>query len=107
MIKYIFICIILTDNQFYIGWTKDNEWLNYTVDSKVAGTYKIESLHGNNNSTIIFDVVQKPASSCKLPIKAGSFHIWSKAAIGAITFSDPGLHLLTFHYNKGNNFAHF
>ena len=32
---------------------------------------------------------------------------WNKAEIGTITFSEAGSHLLTFHYNAGNNFAYF
>ncbi len=98
---------IPTVNQFYIGWTEDNEWLNYTVDVKVAGTYKIDALYANNDATITFDVDQKSASTCKLPLKTDDFHSWNKAEIGEITFTEPGLHLLTFHYNKGNNFAWF
>jgi hypothetical protein len=94
-------------NQLYIGWTEDNEWLNYTVDVKVAGTYKIDALYANNDSIITFDVNGKLASTCKLPLKTGNFHYWNKGEIGTITFSEPGLHLLTFHYNKGNNFAWF
>ncbi|MBK9487440.1 MAG: DUF1080 domain-containing protein [Haliscomenobacter sp.] len=94
-------------NQFYVGWTEDNEWLNYTVEVKVAGTYKIDALYANNDASITFDVDQKPASTCKLPLNTGNFHAWNKAEIGTITFSEPGLHLLTFHYNKGNNFAYF
>lgn len=94
-------------NQFYIGWTEDNEWLNYTVDVKVAGTYKIDALYANNDGAITFDVDQKPSSTCRLPLPTGNFHYWNKAEIGTITFADPGLHLLTFHYNKGNNFAYF
>ncbi len=94
-------------NQFYIGWTENNEWLNYTVDVKVAGTYKIDALYANKDATITFDVDRKPASTCNLPLNTGDFHIWNKAEIGKITFSEPGLHLLTFHYNKGNNFAWF
>jgi len=94
-------------NQFYIGWTEDNEWLNYTVEVKVAGTYKIDALYANNDATITFDVDSKPSSTCKLPLKTVDFHSWNKAEIGTITFTEPGLHLLTFHYNKGNNFAWF
>lgn len=94
-------------NQFYIGWTEDNEWINYTVDVKVAGTYKIDALYANSDATISFDVDQKPASTCKLPLSTGNFHYWNKAEIGTITFAEAGLHLLTFHYNKGNNFAYF
>ncbi len=94
-------------NQFYIGWTEDNEWLNYTVDVKVGGTYKIDALYANANLTITFDVDQKPSSMCKLPFNTGSFHSWNKAEIGTITFTEAGFHLLTFHYNTGNNFAFF
>jgi endoglucanase len=94
-------------NQFYIGWTENNEWVNYTVDVKVAGKYAIEALYAFNDTTITFDVDQKKASTCKLPVNTGSFHAWNKGVIGTIEFTEPGLHLLTFHYNKGNNFAYF
>ena len=94
-------------NQFYIGWTENNEWLNYTVNVMVAGTYVIDALYANNDATITFDVDHQLASTCKLPLNTGNFHYWNKAEIGVITFAEPGLHVLTFHYNKGNNFAYF
>ena len=94
--------------QFYIGWEEDNEWCNYTVDVKRAGTYKINILYGNTNNTIRFSVNNQPASECKLPMSTGSFHIWNLAeAAGRITFERPGVQLLTLHYNKGNNLAWF
>ncbi len=98
---------IPTLNQFYIGWTEDDEWVNYTVDVKVAGTFKIDALYANQDATITFEVDHNAASTCKLPLNTGDFHIWNKAEVGMITISEPGLHLLTFHYNKGNNFAWF
>jgi hypothetical protein len=94
-------------NQFYIGWTKDGEWCNYTVDVKAAGTYKVFALYGNAASTIKFSINNKPAAECKLPLATGSMHTWNKAQIGTITFLESGLQLLTFHYNAGNNFAYF
>ena len=94
-------------NQLYVGWTEDNEWINYTVDVKAAGTYKIDALYSNNAASISFDVDQTPASTGKLPWNTGNFHSWNKSEIGTITFQEAGLHLLTFHYNKGNNFAYF
>ena len=36
-------------NQLYVGWTENNEWLNYTVNVKMAGTYKISALYTNND----------------------------------------------------------
>jgi hypothetical protein len=90
-----------------LGWTEDNEWVNYTVDVKVAGKYKIVALYGNEPNIVKFSINNKPASDCKLPLATGSYHIWNKAEIGEITFENTGIQLLTFHYNKGNNFAYF
>ena len=94
-------------NQLYIGWTEDNEWVNYTVDVKIAGTYKIVALYANDANTINFSINNTPGAECRLPLATGSMHKWNKAEIGTITFSETGLQLLTFHYNKGNNFACF
>jgi hypothetical protein len=94
-------------NQFYVGWTEDNEWMNYTVEVKVAGTYKIDALYANKDITLTFDVDQKFSTTCKLPLNTGDFHSWNKAEIGTISFPEAGLHLLTFHFSKGNNFAYF
>jgi hypothetical protein len=94
-------------NQLYLGWTEDNEWVNYTVDVKAAGKYMIVSLYSNEPNAIKFSVNNKPASECKLPLATGSYHVWNKAEIGEITFENTGIQLLTFHYNKGNNFAYF
>ncbi len=94
-------------NQLYIGWTSDGEWCNYTVNVKKTGTYTITALYSNEPKTISFSVDNQPASECKLPMATGSWHIWNKAEIGTITFTETGLHLLTLHYNAGNNFAYF
>jgi hypothetical protein len=94
-------------NQFYIGWTKDGEWCNYTVDVKVAGTCRVKALYSKDANTISFDINQKPAAICKLPVPTKDFHTWNYAQIGTIHFNEAGLQLLTFHYNTGNNFAYF
>jgi hypothetical protein len=94
-------------NQLYIGWTEDNEWVNYTVNVKKAGKYRIVALYANDANTIKFSINYKPASVCKLPLATGSMHKWNKAEIGTITFEEAGIQLLTFNYNKRNNFAYF
>ena len=94
-------------NQLYIGWTSDGEWCNYTVNVKKPGKYTITALYSNDPNTIWFSVNNQPVSECKLPMATGSWHIWNKAEIGSITFTETGLHLLTLHYNAGNNFAWF
>ncbi len=94
-------------NLFYIGWTAEGEWCNYTVDVKAAGTYQVRALYANQANTITFDINGKPAATCKLPLATGSPHTWTYAGIGTITFPQAGRQLLTFHYTTGNNFALF
>ena len=94
-------------NQLYIGWTKDGQWVNYTVNVKTPGAYKIVALYANAPTTVTFSLNHKLASECKLPVATGGFHTWNKAEIGKITFPEDGLQLLTFHYGTGNNFAYF
>jgi hypothetical protein len=77
------------------------------VDAKAAGVYKVRALYSNQANTITFDLNRKPAATCKLPVATGGPHTWNYAEIGTITFPQPGLQLLTFHYNTGNNFAFF
>lgn len=94
-------------NQFYIGWTENGEWCNYTVNVKEAGTYKIIALYGNEANTLKFSINRQPACECRFPVPTGSMHKWNKAQVGTITFPQAGLQLLTLHYNKGNNLAYF
>ena len=94
-------------NQFYLGWTDNGEWCNYTVNVKKAGTYKIIALYGNEPNTFKLSINHQPACECKFPVHTGSMHKWNKAEVGTVTFPEPGLQLLTLHYNKGNNLACF
>lgn len=94
-------------NQLYIGGAEDGEWTNYTVKVKTAGTYRIIALYANAANKLRFDIDGKPASVYKLPVVTGGMHTWNKVEIGEITFPQSGRHLLTFHYDTGNNFAYF
>ena len=94
-------------NQFYIGWTENGEWCNYTVNVTHPGTYRIKLLYGFQANTITFDLNGKPASTCRLPVATLNYHQWNLATIGTIEFKETGPQLLTFHYGKGNNFAYF
>jgi hypothetical protein len=105
--------------QLYIGWEENGEWVNYTVDVKQAGRYKIAVLYSHVAQTIQFSLNDKPAADCQLPMETGYlyperhdpawmvFHKWNKADCGEIAFPETGLQLLTLHYKKGNNLAYF
>jgi hypothetical protein len=92
-------------NQLYIGWTQDSQWLNYTVDVKAAGSYKVIAVYAGNATSFHFAVNHKPAAECKIPVKTGSLHLWNRAEVGTVKFPEAGVQLLIFEYNRGNNFA--
>ena len=94
-------------NQFYIGWTADDEWCKYTVNVTVPGKYKIRMLYSHQANTVTFDLNGKLAAVCKIPLATPSWHYWNLADIGTISFPEAGRQVLTFHYGKGNNFAYF
>lgn len=94
-------------NQLYVGWTKDGQWLNYTVNVKKPGMYRIVALYAHDATTFTFSINRKVASECKIPLATEGFHTWNKAEVGKITFPEAGLQLLTFSYGTGNNFAYF
>ncbi len=105
--------------QLYVGWTDDNEWTNYTVNVKEAGTYRIDALYSHKPQTVQFSLNEQPAAECKLPVDPSTqvdltgkpdwmvWHVWNKAECGTITFQQAGLQLLTLHFNSGSNFAYF
>ncbi|HSU52788.1 MAG TPA: carbohydrate-binding protein [Candidatus Dormibacteraeota bacterium] len=94
-------------NQLYVGWTQDGQWLNYTVNVKTEGTYKIIAIYAGDPTTFRFLINHRPAAECKIPVKTGSMHRWNRGQVGTISFQQTGAQLLTFQYNKGNNFALF
>ncbi len=106
-------------NQFYIGWTSDGEWVNYTVHVREPGTYAVKCLYAYNEKEVHrdtsgsligqigFDLNGKPVAECTLPRTTAGWHFWDYGQIATIHFPEAGPQLLTFHYRRGNNWAYF
>jgi len=94
-------------NQLCIGWATNGEWVNYTVEVREPGLYRIRTLYSYQANAVSFDVDGEPAAACRVPVATQGWHYWNVATIGTIRFREPGRHLLTFHYGWGNNFATF
>ena len=93
--------------QGFIGWTRDGEWCNYTVNVKKAGTYQVSILYSNDIKTFKLSVNGQPAGEYSTTVKTGSYHKWNLARnIGSITFPKEGLNLLTLHISSGINYAY-
>ena len=78
---------------------------------KCLYTYFEKEVHrdadGKPIGQIQFDVNGKPAAACELPRGTPGWHYWDYGPIASVTFAEPGLNLLTFHYRRGNNWAYF
>jgi hypothetical protein len=106
-------------NQFYLGWTSDGEWVNYTVHVRQPGTYAVKCLYSSSAEHVTrdaagravaplrFDLNGRPAAEVTLPRETAGWHAWDYGQIATITFPEAGPQLLTFHYRRGNNWAFF
>jgi hypothetical protein len=93
--------------QQFIGWTRDGETCNYTVNVKKAGTYQVGILYSNKPCRFSLLVNNILAGTYVGPTETASYHTWTRAEnVGAITFKKAGLHLLTLQYNGGSNYAY-
>ena len=93
--------------QQFIGWTRDGEWCNYTVNVKKAGTYKVGLLYSNDIKSFKLSLNGKPAGEYTVPLKTASYHTWNFGAnLGTIEFPKAGLNLITLHISGGMNYAY-
>ena len=94
-------------NQLFLAYEADGEWINFTIDVKVPGKYKIITIYGNQDNKSSLWLNNEKAVDLVLPENTGNYHRWTQAAVGEITFPIAGLNLLTLKYNNGANLTYF
>jgi len=99
--------------QLYVGWTQPTEWINYTVQVKKSGTYKIGVLYTANGDGAISISVNgkdvtgnikiKSTHDDKDPVAWRQWHHWNSSEnIGTIKL-EKGTQLLTLHIVENGN----
>lgn len=99
--------------QLYVGWTQPTEWINYTVQVKKSGMYKIGVLYtANGDGAISIAVNGKDATGNmkiesthddKDPVAWRQWHHWNSSGnIGTIKL-EKGTQLLTLHIVENGN----
>lgn len=100
-------------NQLYVGWTKPGEWINYTVNVKASGNYKVGVMYTSNGDGAIaldMDGVEI-AKSLKInsthteadTVKWRQWHHWNKSdSLGSVQLK-KGLHTLKLHIVENGN----
>jgi hypothetical protein len=94
-------------NQLFLAYEADGEWINFTIDVKVPGKYKIIALYSNQDNKSSLWLNNEKASDLRFPENTGNYHVWTQATIGEIAFPHAGANLLTLKYNNGANLTSF
>ncbi|SEM58170.1 Carbohydrate binding module (family 6) [Mucilaginibacter gossypiicola] len=100
-------------NKLYVGWTKPDEWINYTVKVTKTGTYPVGVLYtSNGDGSISLDIDGKDATGLlriasthddRDTVAWRQWHHWNASdSIGSITLK-KGIHLLTLHIVTNGN----
>lgn len=86
---------------YNVGWTKDGNWLRYTVDIKQAGKYKVDLRIAGGGGGIIYLTVDDVKVSDEIPIQGtGGWQNW-QSAFGTADLP-AGKHLMKVVIKKAN-----
>ena len=108
-------------NQLYVGWTQPDEWINYSVNVKKAGTYQIGLMYtANGDATIALDLdgveIAKQLTvhsthNVQDTIAWRQWHHWNKEEALTKVKLTKGIHVLTLrtvaHGNMNFDYLEF
>jgi len=93
--------------QLYVGWTNPGEWINYSIEVKKTGLYKIATMYtSNGNGAISFDIDNKPATGALMipsthndadTVAWRQWHHWNRVDSLTSIYISKGKHVLTLH----------
>jgi hypothetical protein len=89
-------------DQYYVGWTAAGEWLNYTVDVKTAGTYRVNLLASSNNKDAEISLAVNGVTRAGAIVldSTGNVHTWQIYENIAQIRLEQGPQLLTLKFVK-------
>lgn len=89
-------------NGYHIGWTSDNEWLQYSIDVDSSAAYNVVVRYssGNSNTRIKFTVDGMTISETAALTSTGSFDTFGDKTINDVVLK-KGKHKLRLLFQKG------
>ena len=99
--------------QLYVGWTEPGEWINYTVEVKQTGNYKVGLMYTSNSNggiSLAFDgkdltgTLNIPTThNDKDTVAWRQWHHWNYIETLATVHLEAGKHVLTLHTVRNGN----
>jgi hypothetical protein len=92
----------------YIGWTADNEWLQYTVDVDSTSTYAVKFRYASPNAESKIRLMVNGADiSGPLSLPAtGSYTLWASLTINDVVLYKGRQKIKVFYEKGGANFGY-
>jgi hypothetical protein len=96
---------LLPVDLYYVGWTSDGEWLNFTVDVKTAGVYQINLMASSHNekAQISFSVNGVDQTGPVTLVSTTDWHTWGMYKDIARVRLNKGRQRLTLKFVKEGN----
>ena len=86
---------------FYVGWTEEGEWLNYTIDVRRTGKYQVDFLFSAAKDAAISLSIDGENLTGEIAIPSTTHpHIWDRYTNMAELELEEGLHVLTLKTEK-------
>jgi hypothetical protein len=96
---------LLPIDQYYVGWTAPGESINYTVDVKTAGTYRVNMQASSNNigAEISLAVGGVDKTGPLVIESTGHWHTWKMYESLTELTLEQGIQVLTLKFLKEGN----
>ncbi|MFA4863111.1 MAG: carbohydrate-binding protein, partial [Bacteroidales bacterium] len=95
-------------NGYNVGWTQDNEWLQYTVYSDSAAAYQVLIRSASESNPAIVRLELNGTDVCsqhQLPV-TGGWQTWISSSIANVIITS-GVNKIRFHFDKGGSNVSF
>jgi hypothetical protein len=97
-----------SNNGYSVGWTEDDEWLQYTVYSINEAAYQVEVRSASASNPAIIHLEVNGTDVCsphQLPV-TGGWYVWQTSTIENVIIPS-GLNKIRFYFDKGGSNAGF
>ncbi len=89
-------------NGYNVGWTVENEWLQFTVQINQSGSYKLCVRHAGNGSKVNLSLNNKDVSGELTLPSSGGWQTWRTDTFYDIILKE-GTHTLKLNFLKGGS----
>ena len=90
---------------YFVGWTNNGEWINYTIQAKMTGTYNVTCHVSSNNGSGSFLLSIDGQNVNVMVPNTGSYGTYTDVTVPI--YITAGVHVMKFSTNGNHNIDYF